>query len=130
MVTIFMISAKRTSLSSLRVKLFWSKGNVVIISVYSVINKILSNYIDSNYILNVAMWPEFGNSSTSIIASLDSISIIFNRFYSFSFSSIFIFIVLIFWCFTKFSFHHKWNEAPLLVINMVYTGCLTSCRPS
>ena len=130
MVTIFMISAKRTSLSSLRVKLFWSKGNVVIISVYSVINKILSNYIDSNYILNVAMWPEFGNSSTSIIASLDSISIIFNRFYSFSFSSIFIFIVLIFWCFTKFSFHHKWNEAPLLVINMVYTGCLTSCRTS
>ena len=127
MVTIFMISAKKTSLSSLRVKLFWSKGNVVIISVYSVINKILSNYIDSNYILNVAMWPEFGNSSTSIIPSLDSISIIFNRFYSFSFSSIFIFIVLIFWCFTKFSFHHKWNEAPLLVINMVYTGCLTSC---
>ena len=130
MVTIFMISAKRTSLSSLRVKLFWSKGNVVIISVYSVINKILSNYIDSNYILNVAMWPEFGNSSTSIIPSLDSISIIFNRFYSFSFSSIFIFIVLIFWCFTKFSFHQKWNEAPLLVINMVYTGCLTSCRTS
>ena len=130
MVTIFMISAKKTSLSSLRVKLFWSKGNVVIISVYSVINKILSNYIDSNYILNVAMWPEFGNSSTSIIPSLDSISIIFNRFYSFSFSSIFIFIVLIFWCFTKFSFHHKWNEAPLLVINMVYTGCLTSCRTS
>ena len=130
MVTIFMISAKRTSLSSLRVKLFWSKGNVVIISVYSVINKILSNYIDSNYILNVAMWPEFGNSSTSIIASLDSISIIFNRFYSFSFSSNFIFIVLIFWCFTKFSFQHKWNEAPLLVINMVYTGCLTSCRTS
>ena len=130
MVTIFMISAKKTSLSSLRVKLFWSKGNVVIISVYSVINKILSNYIDSNYILNVAMWPEFGNSSTSIIPSLDSISIIFNRFYSFSFSSNFIFIVLIFWCFTKFSFHHKWNEAPLLVINMVYTGCLTSCRTS
>ena len=22
-----------------------------------------------------------------------------------------------FWCFTKFSFHHKWNEAWLLVIN-------------
>ena len=22
-----------------------------------------------------------------------------------------------FWCFTKFSFHHKWNEVWLLVIN-------------
>ena len=31
-----------------------------------------------------------------------------------------------FWCFTKFSFHHKWNEARLLVINMVYTSYLTS----
>ena len=33
-----------------------------------------------------------------------------------------------FWYFTKFSFHHKRNEAWLLVINMVYTSCLTSCR--
>ena len=24
------------------------------------------------------------------------------------------------WCFTKFSFHHKWNDARLLLINMVY----------
>ena len=30
--------------------------------------------------------------------------------------------------FTKFSFHHKWNKAWLIVINMVYTICLTSCR--
>ena len=130
MVTIFMVSAKRASLGPLKIKLFWSKGNDVIISVYNVINKILSNYIYSNYIVNVAMWPEFGNSSTSIIPSLDSSSIIFNRFYSFNFSSIFIFIVLIFWCFTKFRFHHKWNEAPLLVINIVYMGCLTSCWTS
>ena len=33
-----------------------------------------------------------------------------------------------FWYFTKFSFHHKWSEAWLLVINMVYMSCLTSCR--
>ena len=26
-----------------------------------------------------------------------------------------------FWCFTKFFFHHKWNELRLLVTNMVYT---------
>ena len=30
--------------------------------------------------------------------------------------------------FTKFSFPHKWNKAWFLVINMVYTSCLTSCR--
>ena len=31
-----------------------------------------------------------------------------------------------FWCFTKFSFHHKWNDARLLLINIVYTICLTN----
>ena len=30
------------------------------------------------------------------------------------------------WCFTKFFFQHKWNEVRLLVINMVYTSCLSS----
>ena len=33
-----------------------------------------------------------------------------------------------FWCLSRFSFHYKWNKAWLLVINMVYTSCLTSCR--
>ena len=33
-----------------------------------------------------------------------------------------------FWYYIKFSFHHKWNGPWLLVINMVYTSCLTSCR--
>ena len=32
-----------------------------------------------------------------------------------------------FWFLTKFSFEEKWNEAWLLVINMVYTSCLASC---
>ena len=32
------------------------------------------------------------------------------------------------WCFTKFSFHHKSNDARLLLINMVYMSCLMSCR--
>ena len=31
------------------------------------------------------------------------------------------------WCFTKI-FFHKWNELSLLVINMVYTSCFTSCQ--
>ena len=30
-------------------------------------------------------------------------------------------------CFNKFSFHHKWNDAQLLLINKVYMNCLTSC---
>ena len=33
-----------------------------------------------------------------------------------------------FWCFTKCSFHHKWNEGWLLLINVVYTNCRTSSR--
>ena len=32
------------------------------------------------------------------------------------------------WCFIKYSCHHKWHDAWLLLINMVYTSCLTSCR--
>ena len=30
--------------------------------------------------------------------------------------------------FTKFFFHHNWNDGRLLLINMVYTSCFTSCR--
>ena len=30
--------------------------------------------------------------------------------------------------FTKFSFHHRWNDGRLLLINMVFTSCLASCR--
>ena len=29
-------------------------------------------------------------------------------------------------CFTKCFFHRKWNDGGLLLINMVYTSCLTS----
>ena len=36
--------------------------------------------------------------------------------------------VLRLWCFTKFSFHHNWNNVRLLLMSMVYTGCLTNCR--
>ena len=33
-----------------------------------------------------------------------------------------------FWYFTNFSFHHKWNETWLLVKNMVLKGCLAHCQ--
>ena len=32
-------------------------------------------------------------------------------------------------CFTKFSFHHKWHDGQLLLINMVYTTYHLSHKP-
>ena len=52
------------TLGLLKIKLFWNKGFDLIISVYDVTNKILSR--DSNYIVDVVMWPKFGNPSISV----------------------------------------------------------------
>ena len=65
MVKILMMSAKMAAPAILKIKAFWKKGYYVIYSVYDVINKILSN--DSNYIMDVVMWPKFGKSSICII---------------------------------------------------------------
>ena len=59
-----MMSAKMATLGLLKIKLFWNKGCEAIISVYDVNIKILSR--DSNYIVDVVMWPNFGNSSISM----------------------------------------------------------------
>ena len=64
MVTILMMSAKMATLSLLKIKVFWNKGYDVIISVHDVTSKVLS--YESNYILDVVMWPKFGSSSTSM----------------------------------------------------------------
>ena len=64
MVTIIMVSAKLLTPGLLEIKIFRNKGYDVIILDYDVTNKILSS--DSNYIVDVAMWPKFGNSSISI----------------------------------------------------------------
>ena len=64
MVTILMMSAKMATPGLLKIKVFWNKGYDVIISVHDVTNKILSR--DSNYIVDVIMWPKFGNSSISM----------------------------------------------------------------
>ena len=61
MVTILMISAK---LATLKIKVFWNKGYDVIVSVRDVTNKVLS--CDSNYTVDVVMWPKFGNSCISM----------------------------------------------------------------
>ena len=64
MVTILMMSAKITTLALLKIKVFWNNGYDVIIYVHDVTSKILSR--DSNYIIDVVMWPKFGNCSISM----------------------------------------------------------------
>ena len=56
-----MISAKIGSPGLLKITVFWDKGYGVKISVDDVTNKIL--WHDSNYIVDVFMWPKFGNYS-------------------------------------------------------------------
>ena len=64
MVTILMMSAEMVTPGLLKITVFWNKGYDVIISVDDVTNKILTR--DSNYIVDVLMWPKFGNCSISM----------------------------------------------------------------
>ena len=57
-----MMSAKMATPGLLKITVFWNKDYDVIVSVGDVINKILSG--DSNYIVDVFMWPKFGNCCT------------------------------------------------------------------
>ena len=59
-----MMSAKMATPGLLKITVFWNKGYDVIISVDDVTNKIL--WHDSNYIVDVFMWPKFGNSNISM----------------------------------------------------------------
>ena len=56
-----MMSAKMATPGLLKIKLFWNKGYDIIIPVNDVTNKLLSR--DSNYIVDVFMWPKFVNSN-------------------------------------------------------------------
>ena len=64
MVTILMMSTKMAALGLLKLTVFGNKVYDVIISLHEDTNKILSR--DSNYIVDVVMWPKFGNSSIFI----------------------------------------------------------------
>ena len=59
-----MMSAKKATSGLLKITVFWNKDYDVIIPVNDVTNKILSR--DSNYVVDVFMWPKFGNSSISV----------------------------------------------------------------
>ena len=47
------------TLGLLKIRFFWNKAYDVIISAHDVIIKFLSQ--DSNYIIDLVMWPKFGN---------------------------------------------------------------------
>ena len=63
-VVVLIMSAKLATLGLLKIKVFQNKCYDAIIFVHDIINKILS--CDSNYIVDVAMWHKFGNSSVSM----------------------------------------------------------------
>ena len=59
-----MMLAKMSTSGLLKTTVFWNKGYDIIIPVDNVTTKILSR--ESNYIVDVFMWPKFGNSSISM----------------------------------------------------------------
>ena len=64
MATILTMSAKMATVGLLRIMVFGNKGYDVVISVHDFNNKILSS--DSNCIVDVVIWPKFGNPRISI----------------------------------------------------------------
>ena len=56
--------AKMATPGFLETKVFWNKGYGVVIFFHDVTNKFLSR--NSNYIVDVVMWPKFGNSTISM----------------------------------------------------------------
>ena len=59
-----MMPAKLAHLGLYKIKAFWNKVYDVTISVYDVTNKVLLR--DSNYTVDVILWPKFGNSIISM----------------------------------------------------------------
>ena len=64
LVIIVMMSAKMATPDLLKITVFWDKSYDAIILVCDVTGKILSR--DSNYIVDMFMWPKFGNCSISM----------------------------------------------------------------
>ena len=64
MVKILMMSAKMATPGLLKITVFWNNDYDVKIPVDDITNKISSH--DSNYIVDLFMWPKPGNSSISI----------------------------------------------------------------
>ena len=88
------MSAKLATPGLLKIKIFQNKCYEVIILDYDVTNKILS--FNSNYIVDVVMWPKFGNCSistreviiTSILYGFDQKSHFFEGWSWFKFNNL------------------------------------------
>ena len=63
MVAILMMSTNSATLGLHKIKIFWSKGYDVITYAHDATNKILSR--DSNYFVDVVMWPISGTLTFS-----------------------------------------------------------------
>ena len=64
MIEFLLMSAKLLTVGLLKIRVFWNKGYGVITHFCDVSNNILSR--DSNYIVDVVMWPKFGNCNISM----------------------------------------------------------------
>ena len=64
MIPILLMPAKFDIPGFLEIKEFWNERYNDIIFIYDATNKILS--CESNYVLDVVIWPKFVNSSISI----------------------------------------------------------------
>ena len=62
--TILMMPTEMATPGLLKIKVFWNKGYDVKIYIHDATNKFLSP--DLNYIVDLVMWPKFGNCSISI----------------------------------------------------------------
>ena len=63
-----MMSAKMATPGLLKITVFWSKGYDVIVLVDDVTNEI--SLRDSNYIVDLFMWPKFGSMREVITVSV------------------------------------------------------------
>ena len=73
-VSILMMSAKMATPGLLKIKVFWKEGYEVIIFVHEITSKILSR--DSDYIVDVIMWPKFGSFSRTSMREVVIITIL------------------------------------------------------
>ena len=62
---VLIMPGKLATLGLFKIKVLWNKGCDAIIFVHDFTNKIL--WCESNYIVDLTIWPKFGNSNISMI---------------------------------------------------------------
>ena len=64
MVTVLRISSEIATLGLFKLEIFWNNGYEIITLVHDDTNKLFLD--QSNHIVDVIMWPKFGNSGISM----------------------------------------------------------------